>query len=69
MKTMQPLTDREKEILTMIGDGKERKEIAEQLFISIRTVDTHRTKIMKKLNINNTADLIKAAIRLKLTRL
>ncbi len=57
------LTNRELEILKLIADGFSNKEIGEQLFISHRTVDTHRTNLMKKLNINNIAGLISFAIK------
>jgi DNA-binding NarL/FixJ family response regulator len=57
------LTERETEILKLIAAGFSNKEIGEQLFISHRTVDTHRTNLMKKLNVNNIAGLISYAIR------
>jgi DNA-binding NarL/FixJ family response regulator len=57
------LTSREIEILTLIAEGKSSKEIAEQLFLSFRTVQNHRTKIMRKLNLRKSADLVKYAIR------
>lgn len=57
------LTDRESEILKLIVAGFSNKEIGEKLFISHRTVDTHRTNIMKKLNVSNIAGLISYAIR------
>jgi len=60
------LTNRETEILKLLVDGKRNKEIAEDLFISVRTVDTHRTHIMRKLKVNNTAELVKKAINNKL---
>ncbi|MBM4274599.1 MAG: response regulator transcription factor [Deltaproteobacteria bacterium] len=59
----EPLTHREIEILTLIAEGKSSKEIAEQLFLSFRTVQNHRTKIMRKLNLRKSADLVKYAIR------
>jgi DNA-binding NarL/FixJ family response regulator len=57
------LTLREKEVLKLIAEGKPHKEIADLLFISVRTVDHHRANIMKKLNIKDTANLTKYAIR------
>ena len=57
------LTDRETEILKLIAEGKSNVEIGEQLFISPRTVDTHRTNLMKKLQVNNIAGLIRFAFR------
>ena len=57
------LTSREIEILRYIAEGFSNKEIGDKLFISHRTVDTHRTNLMKKLNVNNIAGLIRFAIR------
>jgi len=57
------LTDREEEILKLIAEGFSNKEIGNKLFISHRTVDTHRTNLMKKLNANNIAGLISYAIK------
>lgn len=56
------LTKRELEILKLISTAKSSKEIAEVLFISDQTVSVHRKNIMRKLNVNNTASLIKFAI-------
>lgn len=52
------LTDREKEILTMIGQGKQSKHIGDALFISPATVDTHTRNIKSKLNIDNRLQLV-----------
>lgn len=57
------LTERELEILKLIAEGFSNKEIGDKLFISHRTVDTHRTNLMKKLEINNIAGLIRYAIK------
>lgn len=57
------LTKRELEILKLIVDGKTSKEIANELFISPRTVDTHRANLMQKLDLNNIADLVRYAIK------
>jgi two-component system response regulator NreC len=57
------LTDRETEILKLIAEGFSNKEIGSKLFISHRTVDTHRTNLMKKLNVSNIAGLISYAIK------
>ncbi len=65
----QVLTDREREILQMIAEGKTTKQIALKLHISIKTVETHRRKIMNKLNMFNVAELTKYAIRKGLTSL
>lgn len=53
------ITKREKQILKMIADGVGNKEIAEQLGKSVRTIETHRFNIMKKLNVNNVVELLK----------
>ena len=60
---LERLTLREREVLTLISEGKSRKEIAESLFISVHTVGHHRTNILRKLNMKKTADLIKYAVR------
>ncbi|MBI3142391.1 MAG: response regulator transcription factor [Bacteroidetes bacterium] len=57
------LTEREIEILKMIAQGYSNKEIGDKLFISHRTVDTHRTNLMRKLDAKNIAALIRYAIR------
>jgi two-component system, NarL family, response regulator NreC len=59
----QPLTEREKQILTLIAEGKSSKQIGSLLFISPRTVQNHRANIMKKLNFKKSADLVKYAIQ------
>ncbi len=63
------LTNREREVLQLIAEGMTTKEISFQLNVSIKTVETHRRKIMKKLNIHSIAELTKAAIRQGLTSL
>ena len=57
------LTEREKQVLRLIAEGKTNKEIAETLFLSIKTVMVHRTNIMEKLDIHNRTELVKYAIR------
>ena len=57
------LTTREREILQLVAEGNSNKKIAEVLFISPKTVETHRAHIMDKLNIHDRAGLIKYAIR------
>ena len=59
----EPLSVREKEVLKLIAKGKSNSEIAEALFISVRTVESHRAAILKKLNVKNTADLVKYAMQ------
>lgn len=58
-----PLTQREAEVLRLIVEEYTNPEIAEKLFISIRTVDTHRRNLLEKLGVKNTAGLVKYAIR------
>lgn len=57
------ITRREKEILLLIAEGLTNAEIAEKLFISIPTVNTHRKSLLNKFNVNNTATLIKQAVK------
>lgn len=57
------LSLREREILQMLAEGKSNKEIADDLFLSIKTVETHRSNIMKKLGLKNIADLVLYAVR------
>jgi two-component system response regulator NreC len=57
------LSDREREVLRMIAEGKRSKEIAEQLYLSVHTVERHRQNIMGKLQLHNRSDLIKYALR------
>lgn len=57
------LTEREIQVVRLIAEGLSNREIAERLSISVKTVDTHRGNIMEKLNVHNTAELIKYAIR------
>lgn len=64
---MSQLTEREIEILSLIAEGLSNKEIGDKIFISHRTVDTHRTNLMRKLDIHNIAGLIRFAIRNGLT--
>ena len=62
-KSCEVLTHREREVLQLIAEGNSSKKIAEALFISPKTVETHRTHLMDKLNIHNRSGLIKYAIR------
>jgi len=57
------LSAREMEILKLIADGKTSREISELLFVSIKTIGTHKQNILNKLNMNSTADLVKYAIK------
>jgi DNA-binding NarL/FixJ family response regulator len=58
------LTSREQEIMVLLAEGLSSKEIAEKLFISPKTVDNHRTNILRKLNLHSTIELIRYAARL-----
>jgi two-component system, NarL family, response regulator NreC len=57
------LTEREREILKLVAEGYTNSQIGERLFISPKTVDTHRTHIMDKLNLHSRAELVKYAMR------
>ena len=58
----QPLTDREREVLSLIAEGLLNKQIADRLGIGVRTIETHRERIMRKLDIHTVAGLTKYAI-------
>ena len=66
---LQTLTDRERKVLQMMSEGHSTKEIAAKLFVSPKTVETHRAKLMEKLRLNTTAELTKFAILEGLTTL
>jgi two-component system response regulator NreC len=57
-----PLTGREREVLQLLALGYTNKEIAEQLHISVRTVESHRTRVMQKLSFGSRADLVRHAL-------
>lgn len=57
------LTSREREILMMVAEGKTNKEIANILNLSVYTVESHRGSVMEKLNLHNTGDIVRFAIR------
>ena len=58
-----PLTSREREVLQLIAEGKKTKEIAGLLGVSVKTIESHRTRLMEKLDIRQTAGLVRYAIR------
>jgi two-component system, NarL family, response regulator NreC len=62
-----PLTAREREILQLIAEGETTKEIASRLGLSVKTVESHRINLMRKLDIHETATLVRYAIRRGLT--
>jgi len=57
------LTDREKEVLQLLAEGKSNKEIAGMLNLSTNTVETHRTRLMQKLNLHSSAEIVLYAVR------
>ena len=59
----EPLSPRERQVLQLVGGGKSTKEIAELLFISAKTVESHRARLMQKLDIHDVARLVRYAIR------
>ena len=61
-----PLTPRRREVLQLVAEGLSSKEIARRLDISVKTVETHRTEVMKQLNIHEVAGLVRYAIRVGL---
>jgi DNA-binding NarL/FixJ family response regulator len=58
-----PLTPREKEVLQLIAEGKTTKQVAQILGVSVKTAESHRTRLMEKLGIHETASLVRYAIR------
>ena len=63
------LTAREKEVLTLVGQGFTSAQIGERLFISVRTVDSHRSNLTKKLGLHSQAEMVRTALRRELTPL
>jgi two-component system response regulator NreC len=57
------LTDREKEVLQLLAEGRSNKEVAGVLDIGVSTVDTHRANLMQKLGLRNTAEIVLYAVR------
>jgi DNA-binding CsgD family transcriptional regulator len=60
------LTDREREILKLVAESNSTKEIAQKLGISVKTVDNHRTNLMRKLNLHDVASLTRYALEIGL---
>jgi len=58
-----PLTPREREVLQLVAEGKSTKEIAQILDIGVKTAESHRTNVMKKLDVHDTTGLVRYAIR------
>lgn len=63
MQQLETLTEREREVLTLIAQGLTNQEIADKLYISIKTVQAHRANLMEKLDLHAAVDLTKFAIR------
>ena len=63
---LSSLTEREVEVIKLVSQGLTNKEIADRLFISPRTADSHRTNIMRKLNLHNVAEMVRFAFKNKL---
>jgi len=61
--TYETLSEREKEILSLIAKGYSNKEIAEQLVISVKTVETHKSNVMEKLGLKTRPELVKYALK------
>jgi DNA-binding NarL/FixJ family response regulator len=59
----RPLSDRERQVLQLVAEGKTTKEIASLLGISVNTAESHRTNLMEKLDIHDTAGLVRYALR------
>jgi two-component system, NarL family, response regulator NreC len=63
------LSDREREVLKLLADGLGLKEIAQRLLVSVKTVDAHKTNMMRKLDLHDRSEVIKFAIQRKLIRI
>jgi len=63
MPMRQNLTGREREVIQLLAEGKSSKEVATTLKISVKTAETHRANIMRKLNLHSVSDLVRYAIR------
>jgi DNA-binding NarL/FixJ family response regulator len=63
-----PLTPRERQVLQLVAEGKTTKDVAVLLGISVKTAESHRTRLMEKLGIHETAGLVRYAIRMGLVR-
>lgn len=67
-KTSGPLTQREQKILELVAQGRTNREIAEELFLSYRTIQNNRLSLYQKFGVHNTAELIKEALQQGLVR-
>lgn len=64
--SLEPLTPRQREILQLIAEGRTSKEIAQEMGLSVKTVETHRANLMQRLDIHDVAGLVRYAIRMGL---
>jgi DNA-binding NarL/FixJ family response regulator len=64
--TYDLLTEREREVLQLLAEGKSNKEVAGVLNLSLSTIETHRTNLMQKLNLHSTAEIVLYAVRKKI---
>ena len=62
-KVAEGLTRRENEVLALVAEGKTNQQVADELYVSVKTVETHKTNILEKLGLRNTAELVKYAIK------
>jgi len=69
VNSYERLSDREREVLKLLADGLTLKEIAVRLVLSVKTVDAHKTNLMRKLDLHDRSELVKYAIQRKLIRL
>jgi two-component system response regulator NreC len=60
------LTDREKEVLQLLAEGRSNKEVAALLDVGVSTIETHRANLMQKLNLHSTAEIVLYAVRKRL---
>jgi DNA-binding NarL/FixJ family response regulator len=60
------LTDREREVLQLLAEGRSNKEVASQLDVGLSTIETHRANLMQKLNLHSTAEIVLYAMRKRL---
>jgi two-component system response regulator NreC len=67
-KPADPLTPRERQVLQLIAEGKSTKDVASLLGISVKTAESHRTRLMQKLDIHETASLVRYAVRRGIVR-
>lgn len=57
------LTEREREVFQLIAEGRSNKQIADVLSLSVNTVETHRARVMEKLDVHNAAEMVLYAVR------